>query len=233
MFSTLCIAYTLFVAAFFANARVVPRTCAPTTYDGALLEPYPTYHKRYVALGCENKHGQAFFNTCCHPLLANEQLSSRPAECNPSSDKSTPPPAPKTTTTKAAAPKNTPPPPPPPAAKPKQPASSSSDGAPNTGGVATFFFQNGVAGACGQIHQDTDLICAMDSARYGNAGNESPLCGRQVQITNTLNQKKVIVHVADDCPTCDNANSIDLSQTAFEHIATLDQGEVPIEWVFL
>jgi hypothetical protein len=26
---------------------------------------------------------------------------------------------------------------------------------------ATFFTQNGVAGACGKVHQDSDLICAM------------------------------------------------------------------------
>ena len=25
----------------------------------------------------------------------------------------------------------------------------------------TFFYQNGVAGACGTVHQDSDLICAM------------------------------------------------------------------------
>lgn len=35
------------------------------------------------------------------------------------------------------------------------------------------------------------------------------------------------VQVADDCPTCNNENSIDLSQGAFTQIATIDEGEVP------
>jgi hypothetical protein len=26
---------------------------------------------------------------------------------------------------------------------------------------ATFFFQNGVAGACGTVHKDSDMIAAM------------------------------------------------------------------------
>jgi hypothetical protein len=233
MFNTIHCAYSLFFLAYFASAVVLPR-CAPHPPAGysSSLEPYDTYHKRYLALDCENKHTDPdFFNACCHPLPANVPLSSRPAECNPSSHSSTKHESAPTPTAHAAvqAPTTT-------ADKSTHTPSSSSssgDGSPNTGGVATFFFQNGVAGACGQVHQDTDLICAMDSARYGNSGNESPLCGRQVKITNTQNQKTVIVKVADDCPTCDNANSIDLSQTAFEHIATLDQGEVPIEWVFL
>jgi hypothetical protein len=32
------------------------------------------------------------------------------------------------------------------------------------------------------------------------------------------------VTVADECPTCDNANSIDLSEGAFETIADLSVG---------
>jgi expansin (peptidoglycan-binding protein) len=99
--------------------------------------------------------------------------------------------------------------------------------------VATFFYQNGVAGACGQVHSDSDFICAMDILRYGDAGNASPLCGKQVQITNTQNRKQVTVTVADACPTCDNDNSIDLSVAAFQQIADESQGEVPIAWSFV
>ncbi|KAJ3850358.1 barwin-like endoglucanase [Lentinula lateritia] len=102
-----------------------------------------------------------------------------------------------------------------------------------TGGNATYFLQNGVAGACGTVHSDSDFIAAMDQTRYGDSGDVSPLCGKYVKITNILNQKTVTVQVADDCPTCNNENSIDLSQGAFTQIATIDEGEVPITWEYV
>jgi expansin (peptidoglycan-binding protein) len=92
---------------------------------------------------------------------------------------------------------------------------------------ATFFYQNGNPGACGTVHSDSDFICAIDQARYGDSGNASPLCGQQVQITNTDNGKTVTVTIADDCPTCDNSNSIDLSVGAFEAIGDLSTGLLP------
>ena len=116
---------------------------------------------------------------------------------------------------------------------------------------ATFFYQDGNPGACGQVHSDSDFICAMgeyplmasiraselrplqDQIRYGDSGNASPLCGKQVTITNTDNGKSVTVTVADDCPTCDNDNSIDLSVAAFDAIASESTGEVPISWYFV
>ncbi|KAG6814385.1 hypothetical protein H0H92_010971 [Tricholoma furcatifolium] len=97
----------------------------------------------------------------------------------------------------------------------------------NSGGVATFFYQNGVAGACGTVHSDSALIAAIDKDRYGNLNAVSPLCGDQVKITNTNNGKTVTVTIADACPTCENSNSIDLSVGAFTQIATEEEGEVP------
>ena len=29
------------------------------------------------------------------------------------------------------------------------------------GSSGTYYYQNGVAGACGNVHQDTDPICAL------------------------------------------------------------------------
>lgn len=125
------------------------------------------------------------------------------------------------------------PPPPPPAPSPSHPpqshAGGGGGGAPNTGGFATFFFQKGNAGACGQVHSDSDIICAIDSERYNNGA----LCGKQVQITNTKNGQTVTATVADECPTCDNGNSIDLSTGAFNHIADQSEGLVPISWIFV
>ncbi|THH26468.1 hypothetical protein EUX98_g7725 [Antrodiella citrinella] len=148
--------------------------------------------------------------------------SSAAPSSSPAPPKSTPPPPPPApTTTKAAPPATT---------KAAAPASGNSV---NTGGFGTFFYQNGVAGACGKVNPDTAAIVAIDQDRYGNSGNASPLCGQQVLITNTNNGKTVVAVVADDCPTCTNANSIDMSVGAFTQIATEEEGEVPISWVFL
>lgn len=92
---------------------------------------------------------------------------------------------------------------------------------------ATFFYQDGNPGACGAVHSDNDFICAIDQDRYGSSGNASPLCGQQVTITNTNNGKSVTVTIADDCPTCDNSNSIDLSVGAFQAIGSLSDGLLP------
>jgi expansin (peptidoglycan-binding protein) len=102
----------------------------------------------------------------------------------------------------------------------------------HAGGQATFFYQGGAAGACGQVHSDNDFICAMDKDLYGDMGNSAPICGKQVIITNTQNGKTVTVTVADECPTCLNSNSIDLSVAAFQQIADESQGVVPISWVY-
>lgn len=76
------------------------------------------------------------------------------------------------------------------------------------------------------------LTPIKDSALYGDGSNNSPLCGKKVIITNTQNGKTVTVTVADDCPTCDGENSIDLSVAAFNAIANESEGVVPISWVF-
>ncbi|KAH9966779.1 RlpA-like double-psi beta-barrel-protein domain-containing protein-containing protein [Russula dissimulans] len=145
-----------------------------------------------------------------------ESTSTQPAYTNttPATTHTEPPSAPTTTTSSS-------------------PAQATPTGL-NMGGQATYFYQDGNAGACGAVHQDTDFIAAMDQARYGNSGGKSPLCGRQVLIYNALDtNKKVTVTVADDCPTCLNMNSIDLSVAAFEQLAPLSVGVVPIEWMFL
>jgi hypothetical protein len=259
MFTTV---YTLFTLASIVTALVIPRA-VPKSYDSAFLEPYATYHSRYLALGCENQHGKAFFDTCCHPLLAHESLSTRPKQCHPSGEEQsddgdddcgsddTTEGAKSSTTAHAHGAVHTGPARTTTANRSTKTTNGGNGGSNvNTGGVATFFFQNGVAGACGRVHKDTDLICAMgqahspythilplipylDAARYGNAGNSSPLCGKQVQITNQKNGHTVTVTVADDCPTCNNGNSIDLSKSAFQQLADLSEGEVPIAWKFV
>ena len=99
-------------------------------------------------------------------------------------------------------------------------------------GFATFFYQNGNAGACGNYNSDSTPLVAIDIAWWPNTGEESNLCGRYVNIQNTDNGKTVTAVIADVCPTCDTGNSLDLSTGAFNQIASESDGEVPISWSF-
>jgi len=101
-----------------------------------------------------------------------------------------------------------------------------------TGGVATFYSQEGFAGKCGVVHADSDLVVSIASARYGTA-DESPLCFEQVQVTNLANSKSVVATIVDECVFCQNSNSMDMSDGAFEAIASLSDGEINIEWEFV
>ncbi|KAI9446345.1 plant expansin [Lactarius indigo] len=272
MVRVLSITSLALAAASAVSGLVVPRLSPPKGWETDILEPYEQYHERYLALDCQDKHGQPFFDQCCHPLLATQKLESRPPQCIPddcddgSDNTSTIPPSssptnvtptptyvpPKSTHTPEPSSSTSSTKPPPSTSAPKPSPSTSSTPKPkasptpvshspegssssevNTGGQATFFRQNGVAGACGKVHSDDDLICAMDQIRYGDPGAKSALCGKQVRITNTENGKTVTVTVADDCPTCKNANSIDLSVAAFKAIATLEQGVASIAWSFV
>jgi len=266
------------------SAAPQPVASQPATYAAGYLESYETYHLRYTAVGCENKHSTTFFDKCCHPLLATENLKdNRAPECIPTAaevssasaalasstaqpgdggsdgcDGGDEPKTPATTSTTSAPAKNTAAPKnvgaSPPKTTPKttlkpkdkpsatthtstssKPATTSSGGGGGliSGGFGTFFTQNGNAGACGKTHKDSDLICAIDQDRYGDSGKVSSLCGKQIKITNTSNKKSVTCTIADDCPTCKNKNSVDMSVGAFTQIATEAEGEVNIAWEFL
>ncbi|VDB89352.1 unnamed protein product [Peniophora sp. CBMAI 1063] len=97
-----------------------------------------------------------------------------------------------------------------------------------TGGFATYYNQFGGFGACGQQNPDSALIVALQTQRYA-----SSLCGQSVTVTNLNNGRVVTASIADQCPGCANANSLDLSIGAWEAIgeSTADGSEVPINWV--
>ncbi|KAJ7111572.1 RlpA-like double-psi beta-barrel-protein domain-containing protein-containing protein [Mycena crocata] len=97
------------------------------------------------------------------------------------------------------------------------------------GGFGTWFTQNGVAGACGKVHKDTDFVVALETKTYAKGIN----CGRKIRITNPSNGKSSDAIVADECPTCDNTESVDMSKKLFESLAALSVGEFPITWQFL
>lgn len=119
----------------------------------------------------------------------------------------------------------------PPAATTTQ-ASNNGGGEVMNGGFATYFFQGGNAGACGKVHGDGDKVIAIDQARWGSSsfGGGSSTCGKWITVTNTNNGRSVTAMVADVCPTCVNGNSLDLSQGAFQAIASESDGMVPISW---
>ena len=89
---------------------------------------------------------------------------------------------------------------------------------------ATWFTQNGNAGACGNTHSDNDFIAALDYRTYGDTSAKSKYCGEKIRVT--WQGKSVDVIVADACPTCENSASVDLSVAAFEALAPLKVGEL-------
>ncbi|CUA69457.1 hypothetical protein RSOLAG22IIIB_08473 [Rhizoctonia solani] len=223
MFSTAVAAFVL--AAAVNQAAAEPSRArhlyAARAYaqDSHLLEDYDTYHARYIAIGCKDakKNDTDFWNNCCHPL-AKDADSSVPAQCKASSKSysGSGNSSPSSSSSSAA---YTP-----------APTQGSGSGETYTGGHGTYFYQNGVAGACGTVHSDSDYIVAVDYRRYGDLGKQSDLCGKKVLVTNTNNGKTVTCTVADACPTCDNSSSLDLSEGAFKALAPLSDGLIPISY---
>jgi len=98
------------------------------------------------------------------------------------------------------------------------------------GGIATYYTQDGTTGACGTKHSDSDIVCALKTSTYANGKH----CGQTVAITNLKNGKTLKVLVADECPGCKNAESIDLSTGAYKALGgTTSEGEFDIAWKFV
>jgi len=108
-------------------------------------------------------------------------------------------------------------------------ASTSNDNAFITGGFATWFTQNGVAGACGTKHKDTDFVVAVPTKNYAKGSN----CGRHVLIVDTATGKSAKAVVADECPTCENPQCLDMSVELFKQFTTLGVGEFAIKYQYL
>ncbi|KAI9310830.1 RlpA-like double-psi beta-barrel-protein domain-containing protein-containing protein, partial [Dichotomocladium elegans] len=87
-------------------------------------------------------------------------------------------------------------------------------------------------GSCGITNTESDYIAAMNYQQMENGANpnNNPNCGRKVQIKGP--DGVVTVTITDTCPTCAHG-SIDLSPIAFEKIASLGDGRVPIHWDWL
>lgn len=96
------------------------------------------------------------------------------------------------------------------------------------GGQATFYFQNGNFAQCGGRHTDDELVVALDYRRF-----DMSLCGRKLRVTNGMNGQTVDVTVVETCPTCLNANSLDLSEEAFRRIGSLSDGSYFVTWSYI
>jgi expansin (peptidoglycan-binding protein) len=94
------------------------------------------------------------------------------------------------------------------------PAAESGDG--------TYYAADGT-GNCSFDATGDLMVAAMNGADYSHAA----WCGACVSVTGP--NGSVTVRVVDQCPGCRNGD-LDLSQQAFEKIAPLSAGRVPITW---
>ncbi len=94
-------------------------------------------------------------------------------------------------------------------------------------GEATYYdFADG-SGNCGFPATPDDLmVAAMNNADYA----ASAVCGSCVRIDGPSGS--VDVRIVDRCPECPQGD-IDLSPEAFERIAALERGRVPISWTHI
>ncbi|MBS2014794.1 MAG: hypothetical protein JST00_18035 [Deltaproteobacteria bacterium] len=98
------------------------------------------------------------------------------------------------------------------------------DAGPEESGEATYYDADGT-GACGFPKSSDFMVAAMNGAQYSKS-----ICGKCVEVTGPLG--KVTVRVVDLCPGCKRGD-LDLSQTAFQKIAKLSAGRVPITWHYV
>merc|ERR1711977_770315 len=143
--------------------------------------------------------------------------SSKTPEWTPSSSSKTPEYTPEytpTTSSKKAEP------------TPQQQQQQSSGGG-SYSGQATYFYQGGNPGACGNYNQDSAYIVALDYRMYSGGSH----CGQQVRINS--GGRSITATVADLCPSCASSGSLDLSVATFQALGSLGQGVLPISWSFV
>jgi hypothetical protein len=95
-------------------------------------------------------------------------------------------------------------------------------------GIATFFYQNGVAGNCGAVHLDADFVVALPTSTYANGA----FCGKKVVVMDADTGHTEFATVADSCPTCGGPDDLDMSVALFSQFATLDKGIFNLKWAF-
>ncbi len=105
--------------------------------------------------------------------------------------------------------------------------STSASGAVQTGRGTWYEVGND---NCGTSSTNEDLVCAIAKTLYdsnANSDSVSEYCGKT--ITATYQNKNVVVKVVDSCESCSESD-LDFSPAAFKELASLDTGEIEIEW---
>lgn len=108
-------------------------------------------------------------------------------------------------------------------ADPNQPGGDCTAAPAEASGEGTFYAADG-SGNCSFDASPGDLmVAAMNAVDYGTAD----WCGACVEVTGPMGT--ITVRVVDQCPECARGD-LDLSREAFERIAPLSAGRVPITW---
>ncbi|KAI5900697.1 barwin-like endoglucanase [Schizophyllum commune H4-8] len=95
-------------------------------------------------------------------------------------------------------------------------------------GRATYYLPENNYGACGTRIKNTDYAVALSSDQYGGGSH----CGKKLKASSPPhpdNGHSVTVTVRDLCPGC-AANSLDLTSSAFQQLAALSVGNIPVTW---
>ena len=99
-------------------------------------------------------------------------------------------------------------------------------------GEGTFYNPGVGLSADGKLHQDSEMVVALNAAMFGNNPDPAndPVMGQKIKVSGPNGD--VVVTVTDKLPS-GAANDLDLSPAAFDKIADRDAGRVPITWSFV
>ncbi|OJJ48664.1 hypothetical protein ASPZODRAFT_24273 [Penicilliopsis zonata CBS 506.65] len=107
-------------------------------------------------------------------------------------------------------------------------------------GTGTVYTQDSVAGSCGTVHSDSDLIVAISTywMKKGQASssssntNSNTLCSQKISATNILTGTTVTVVVADTCAAC-GENDVDFSVGSWDALTgSAAWGTFALDWKF-
>ncbi|KAF9444514.1 hypothetical protein P691DRAFT_763334 [Macrolepiota fuliginosa MF-IS2] len=90
-------------------------------------------------------------------------------------------------------------------------------------GDATYYYTG--LGNCGAYSKDTDFIVALSTKEYNNGAH----CWQHIKVS--YGGKTIDATVVDSCPGC-SQYSIDLSPSAFQALAPLSAGRIPVTWSY-
>ncbi|KAI8640719.1 RlpA-like double-psi beta-barrel-protein domain-containing protein-containing protein [Parasitella parasitica] len=91
-------------------------------------------------------------------------------------------------------------------------------------GDGTFYTVGG--SSCGGDYSNDDLVAAI-SIEWMGSGPKSSYCGKSINVKSE--HGSVTLKIVDTCPGCKRGD-VDMSRAAFQKIAKLNDGRIPISW---